>query len=337
MPTAAMARARGISRPPVYAYLRRDPPPRPKRPQWRPAAWVLPPSVPSLLRRWRESGADSLPRGRAMQERGEMHSTRTVCRVITQRRRASAAGLSLEAQAAPYTRLQGPSARAGAFALVGPAAQRSREAQVSRDQRGQRDGAIARAHARRHAWLAMVRERRGHALEAWMADAIHRGIEELARCARGRQDDLPAIKAGRTLARSNGVTEGQMPRLQLGKRQGDGLWRALGDAGDRQGPRPRRPQGGVPLGACPTLAHVSVTRVAPALDLRGRDQRDEPPGPHSGRRRRPRCPRPRLPWYGVTRTRYGPCHTPPTSRRRGRGWAGPPSFATEVDGGLGTR
>jgi hypothetical protein len=46
-------------------------------------------------------------------------------------------------------------------------------------------------------------------------------------------------------------------------------WRVLGDAGDRQGPRPRRPLGGVPLGACPTLAPVSVTRVAPALDRVG--------------------------------------------------------------------
>jgi transposase len=86
----------------------------------------------------------------------------------------------------------------------------------------QRDGDIARAHALSHAWLAMVRERRGHALEAWMADASHRGIEELARFARGLQDDLPAIKAGLTLAWSNGVTAGQMHRLQLVKRQGDG-------------------------------------------------------------------------------------------------------------------
>jgi transposase len=162
-----------------------------------------------------------MPLWREIQARGDMHSARTVCRVITQRRRASEAGLSPEAQASPDTRLQGPSARAVAFALVGPAAKRSREAQVSRDQRCQRDGDIARAHALSHAWLAMVRERRGHALEAWMADASHRGIEELARFARGLQDDLPAIKAGLTLAWSNGVTAGQMPRLQLGKRQGD--------------------------------------------------------------------------------------------------------------------
>ena len=46
----------------------------------------------------------------------------------------------------------------------------------------------------------MVLERRGQALEAWMAEAIHSSIPELARFARGLQDDLAAIKAGLTLA-----------------------------------------------------------------------------------------------------------------------------------------
>jgi transposase len=221
-PTAAIARALGISRPTVYAYLRRGTPPSPKRPQWRPSARVLTPYVPYLIRRWRESGADSMQLWREIQERGDMHSARTVCRVITQLRRASEAGLSPEAQASPYTRLQGPSARAVAFAMVCPAAKRSREAQVYLDQLCQMDGDIARAHALSQAFLAMVRERRGHALEAWMADAIHSGIEELARFARGLQDDLTAIKAGLTLAWSNGVTEGQIHRLKLVKRQGYG-------------------------------------------------------------------------------------------------------------------
>jgi len=68
----------------------------------------------------------------------------------------------------------------------------------------------------------MVRERRGDALEAWMAEATHSGIEELARFARGLQDDLIAIKAGLSLGWSNGATEGQIHRLKLLKRQGYG-------------------------------------------------------------------------------------------------------------------
>jgi len=68
----------------------------------------------------------------------------------------------------------------------------------------------------------MVRERRGADLEAWRAEAISSGIDALARFARGLQDDLVAIHAGLTLKWSNGVTEGQIHRLKLVKRQGYG-------------------------------------------------------------------------------------------------------------------
>jgi transposase len=55
-----------------------------------------------------------------------------------------------------------------------------------------------------------------------MAEAIHGGIKELARFARGLQDDIIAIKAGLTLKWSNEVTEGRIHRLKLVKRQGCG-------------------------------------------------------------------------------------------------------------------
>jgi len=84
------------------------------------------------------------------------------------------------------------------------------------------DAGIARAHGLSQAFLAMVRERRGHTLEAWVAEATHSGIEELARFARGLQDDLAAVIAGLTLDWSNGVTEGHIHRLKLVKRQGYG-------------------------------------------------------------------------------------------------------------------
>jgi transposase len=84
------------------------------------------------------------------------------------------------------------------------------------------EAGIGRAYALIQAFLAIVREHRGHALEAWMAEATHSGIEALARFAHGLQDDLVAIKAGLTLEWSNGVTEGQIHRLKLVKRQGCG-------------------------------------------------------------------------------------------------------------------
>jgi transposase len=222
MPLATIARQLGISRPTVYAYLRRETPPGPRRFQWRPSARVLTPYIPYLVRRWRESAADSSQLWREIQVLGYAHSARTVCRFITRLRRAADAGQSPESQGTPYTRLQGPSARAVSFAMVSPSTKRSHEAQTYVDQICQMDADIARAHALSEAFLAIVRERRGADLDAWMAEAISSGIAELARFARGLQDDLPAVTAGLTLEWSNGVTEGQIHRLKLVKRQGYG-------------------------------------------------------------------------------------------------------------------
>jgi hypothetical protein len=115
--------------------------------------------------------------------------------------------------------------------MVCPTAKRSREAQTYLDQLCQVEAGIARADARLQAFLTMVRERRGDALEAWMAEATHSGIEELARFARGLQDDLIAIKAGLSLGWSNGATEGQIHRLKILTRQG------YGRAADSSSPR----------------------------------------------------------------------------------------------------
>jgi transposase len=221
-PIATMARQLGISRPTVYAYLRRDTPPGPRRLQRRPSARVLTPYTPYLIRRWQESGADSRQLWREIRALGFAHSARTVCRFITRLRRASEGGYAPEVHASPYTRPPGPSARAVSFVMVCPAAHRSDDAQRYLDQLWQVDARIARAHGLSQAFLTMVRERRGADLEAWMAEAMHSGIDELARFARGLQDDLMAVNAGLTLEWSNGVTEGQIHRLKLLKRQGYG-------------------------------------------------------------------------------------------------------------------
>jgi len=106
--------------------------------------------------------------------------------------------------------------------MVCPTAKRSADAQQYLDQLCQMDTRIARAHERSHAFLTMVQERRGTGLEAWMAEAMHSGIEELARFARGLQEDLAAVTAGLTLDWSNGPVEGQITRLKLLKRQAYG-------------------------------------------------------------------------------------------------------------------
>jgi hypothetical protein len=146
MPLATIAPRLGVSRPTVYAYLRRDTPPGPKRPQWRPSAQVLTPFVPYLICRWRESRANSMQLWREIRALGYTHSARTVCRFITRLRRASEAGQVPEAQASPSSRSQGPSARAVSFIMVCPAAKRSQDEQIYVEQLCQVDAGIARAN-----------------------------------------------------------------------------------------------------------------------------------------------------------------------------------------------
>jgi transposase len=221
-PIATMARQLGISRPTVYAYLRRDTPPGPRRLQRPPSARVLTPYVPYLIRRWREGGADSRQLWREIRALGYTHSARTVCRFITWLRRAADAGLPPESQRSPYMRPQGPSARAVSLVMVCQAATRSAEAQTSLDRLCQIDASITRAYRLTQAFRTMVRERRGSDLEAWITAATDSGIGALARFARGLQADLAAVTAGLTLLWSNGPVEGQITRLKLLKRQGYG-------------------------------------------------------------------------------------------------------------------
>jgi transposase len=103
-----------------------------------------------------------------------------------------------------------------------PAAKRTPDAQLYVEQLSQSDSVMAQAYTLSQAFLTLVRERRGAALEAWITETTASGIEALARFAQGLYDDLAAVKAGLTLEWSNGPVEGQINRLKLLKRQGYG-------------------------------------------------------------------------------------------------------------------
>ena len=189
-----IARQLGISRPTVYAYLRRATPPAPRSPQR--SGQVLRPYMPYLIRRWREGITDSMQLWREIQAQGYAHSARTVGRFITRLRRAAEAGQAPETQTSPYTRPQGPSARAVSFTWVCPEAKRSPDAQTYVDQLPQADPSMAQAYQLSQAFLTLVRERRGDVLEAWITEATHSGIETLARSPRACRRTLRPSKPG---------------------------------------------------------------------------------------------------------------------------------------------
>jgi transposase len=217
-----IARRLQISRPTVYAHLRRAMPPELKTATVRPSARVLAPYIPYLIERWRQSGADGMQLWREIQAQGYRHSARTVTRFITELRRASEAGRPPEVEQSPYTRPQGPSARSVSFLVVSRPEKRSRVARLYLEQLCQVSDELAQLYELAIAFLTLVRERRGEDLDAWRVQAMSSGIEPLVRFAEGLQDDLAAIQAGLTLPWSNGVTEGQINRLKLLKRQGYG-------------------------------------------------------------------------------------------------------------------
>jgi transposase len=219
-PVTTIAQQLGISRPTVYAYLRRTRPPSPRSPQR--SGQVLRPYMAYVIQRWREGCTDGMQLWRELRALGYSQSARTVSRFITRLRRASEAGWAPETQTSPYTRPQGPSARAVSFTWVCSEAKRSQDAQLYVDQLRQVDQAIGQAYTLSQAFLALVRERRGDALEAWMTEAAASGIEALARFAQSLQEDLAAVTAGLTLPWSNGPVEGHVNRLKLLKRQGYG-------------------------------------------------------------------------------------------------------------------
>jgi transposase len=70
-------------------------------------------------------------------------------------------------------------------------------------------------------FTALLRERRGAELDAWIERADRAGIKHLRRFALGLKGDL-AVRAGLTEVWSNGRTEGHVARLKYVKRQGYG-------------------------------------------------------------------------------------------------------------------
>jgi len=185
----------GISRPTVYAICG-GPGPRVRAAPQR-SGQVVRPYMTYLIQRWREGCTDSMQLWRETRALGYAHSARTVSRFITRLRQASAAGWARRPRRRPTPVPRGR--RAGGLLHLG--VPRS-EAGAGRptvygptDPRG--------SHARpgvypEPGFLALVRERRGAALVAWMTEASASGIERRPALPRGSRKTLTAITAGLT-------------------------------------------------------------------------------------------------------------------------------------------
>ena len=71
-------------------------------------------------------------------------------------------------------------------------------------------------------FTTMLRERKGERFDAWLEKVELQGISELCSFVQSLKKDYQAVKAGMTLAWSQGPVEGHVHRLKLLKRQAYG-------------------------------------------------------------------------------------------------------------------
>jgi transposase len=83
-------------------------------------------------------------------------------------------------------------------------------------------GGLKKAYDLIQRFLAMVHQREGKHLDAWLAKVAESGLPELLSFASGVEKDKDAVRAGLTWSINNGMVEGYITKLKLIKRQGYG-------------------------------------------------------------------------------------------------------------------
>jgi transposase len=226
---AAIARQVQVSRPTVYRYLAMPQPPERQRFRHR-GPLLMTPFIPYLRRRWNAGCRNAHQLWRELVAQGHRPSRMTVERYVGQLRRATGTRRKFrqvppaplydahhpEGSPPPLTAL-----RAARLFLATPEARRSSD-QPLLAHRLRLDPVLPRTYRQVQTFCRMVRERRGHQLDAWVAAVQQTGVKELRAFAKRLLKDASAVRAGLSLVWSNGPTEGVIHRLKLLKRQAYG-------------------------------------------------------------------------------------------------------------------
>ncbi|HET8631770.1 MAG TPA: ISL3 family transposase [Thermomicrobiales bacterium] len=215
---ADIARRVGVSRRTVYRYRNLSAPPEPPRPH-RPARQrVVAPFEPYLLGRWQEGCHNGMRLYREIRAQGYAYGASSVMRFVAELRRDEAAGRPAgttgRARAAPT-----PTARHVAGLFLRRPTDLHPEQQAYLDRLCAADEAVATTYRLTQDFVALVRERGGARLDAWLAEVESDAVLALRRFAAGLRADLDAVRAGLTETWSNGTTEGFVHKLKLVKRQ----------------------------------------------------------------------------------------------------------------------
>lgn len=200
----------------------------PQFPEWQPyphrrqAQSLLTPYKPYLLEPWNAGQRQTKRLFEQIQQQGYAGSDMTVSRYTHQWRRQrqqlstldgrGAAPAIMDAKQPPLTArratwlvLQLPQQRSAADELLLTALQQHPD--------------LATAINLAQQFAALVRQRSPQQLDLWLEQASSSSIKQFQNFAKSLQEDYEAVKAGVTLAVSNGQVEGQINRLKLLKRQ----------------------------------------------------------------------------------------------------------------------
>jgi transposase len=226
---AAIARQVRVSRPTVYRYLAMPQPPERQRSRHR-GPPLITPFIPYLRRRWNAGCRNAQQLWRELVAQGHRPSRMTVERYVGRLRRETGIRRKFrhvapaplyaedhdESRPAPLTAL-----RAARLFLAKPEGRGSSD-QTLLTHLLRLDPVMPRTYHHVQTFCRMLRERRGHELNTWVAAVQHSGVKELRAFAKGLLKDAAAVRAGLSLVWSNGPTEGFIHRLKLLKRQAYG-------------------------------------------------------------------------------------------------------------------
>jgi transposase len=221
---ANIARQVGVSRRTVYRYLRMPEPPQRKQPYVGQVSRIEP-YKPYLLQRWNDGCRSARQMCREITAQGYGYSESSVQRYVHQLRLETGTRNKFRRTQASQQYIVDSERRRpltpGQLAWVCLMRPEHRQPWQTTylTYLCQVDATIARACTQAHGFAEMARELQGDHLDQWLDEVQTTGVPELRAFAAGVHKDYAAVKAGLTLAYSNGQTEAQIQRLKVLKRQ----------------------------------------------------------------------------------------------------------------------
>ncbi len=220
-----IAHQTGLSRQTVHTYLKMEQPP--ERKTGKRSGSVIDPYKEYLVKRWNDGVRNAQQVYREIKEMGYPGSDQPIQRYFVQFRKAKDFRKFKQVDPTQQTPVKAPPKRPPTASQVAHWITFKEEQRLSWQQKHltdlcEADQEIREANELIQEFTTMLRERKGECFEGWLQKVEQQGIPELCGFVQSLKKDYEAVKAGLTLAWSQGPVEGHVHRLKLLKRQAYG-------------------------------------------------------------------------------------------------------------------